>query len=138
MSDPNIADLQMDPASLYREDVFTDRRMGVIRVLTPVTADGSFDGSRKVLYSGEAQILTPAGALPISFDIEASSLAEAIAGFAAAAQEGVERTVRQLQELRREAASSIVIPDQLSSGLVGPGALRNPPPGRGGGKLHLP
>jgi hypothetical protein len=122
----------MDPTSLYREEVYTDRRMGVIRVLTPVTADGAFDASRKVLYSGEAQILTPAGALPIGFEIEANTLAEAVEGFAAAAQAGVERTVRQLQDMRREASSQIVIPDIGG----GPGP-RGPMPG-GRGKLHLP
>jgi len=132
MSEPSLAELRMDPTSLYREEVYTDRRMGVIRVLTPVTAEGAFDVSRKVLYSGEAQILTPAGALPIGFEIEANTLAEAVAGFAAAAQVGVERTVRQLQDMRREASSQIVIPDIGG----GPGP-RGPMPG-GRGKLHLP
>ena len=72
------AELRMDPASLYREEVFTDRRVGTIRVLTPVRADGLTDGTRKVLYAGETQVLTPAGTLPIVFEIEAGSLGEAI------------------------------------------------------------
>lgn len=128
----NPADLKMDPASLYREDVFTDRKMGTIRVLTPVRADGSTDRTRTVLYVGEAHLLTPAGALPLAFEIEAASLGEAAEKFAAGAEVAVERAVKELQELRREAASSIIIPDRV------PGGLTAPPGTRGGGKIQFP
>lgn len=122
----------MDPSALYREEIFTDRKVGTIRQLTPVRADGARDPGRPVLFVGEAQILTSAGALPISFEIEAPSLEEAVAGYAAAARDGVERAVQELQELRRQAASSIVVPDRGVAGL-GPGGL---PPG--GGRIKLP
>ena len=140
-TDAESAQLKMDPESLYREDVYTDRRMGTIRVLSPVTRDGAPDPSRPVLYLGEAQLVTSVGALPIAFEIEARSLGEAAEKFAAAAEVGVERTMRQLQEMRREAASSIVIPDRVppgmgGGGLGGPG-LGGPGP-RGGGKIQLP
>jgi hypothetical protein len=75
-------------------------------------------------------MLTPAGALPIAFEIDANSLAQAVDRFAAAAQQAVERTVRELQELRREAASSIIVPDRPIPGLTGPprgGGLIQPP-----------
>ena len=55
-------------------------------------------------------MLTPAGALPIGFEIEAKSLEEAAEKFGSLAKEAIERTVKELQELRRQAASSIVIP----------------------------
>jgi hypothetical protein len=140
-SDAENAQLKMDPESLFREDVYTDRRMGTIRVLSPVTRDGAPDPGRPVLYLGEAQLVTSVGALPIAFEIEARSLGEAAEKFAAAAEVGVERTMRQLQEMRREAASSIVIPDRVppgmgGGGLGGPG-LGGPGP-RGGGKIQLP
>ena len=70
-----------------------------------------------MLYLGEAQLVTSVGALPIAFEIEARSLGEAAEKFAAAAEVGVERTMRQLQEMRREAASSIVIPDRVPPGM---------------------
>lgn len=126
------AQIKMDPASLYREEVFTDRRIGTIRVLTPVKAVGLTDTSRRVLYVGEAQMLTPAGALPLAFEIDANSLADAVEKFAAAAELAVERTVKELQELRREAASSIIVPDRMSSGV---GGLGGP---RGGGLIQSP
>ena len=119
--------LTMDAAGVYREDVYTDRKVGTIRCLTPVKSDGSTDASRKPLYIGEAQILTPMGALPMTFEIEAATLAEAVTQYAAAAKQGVERTVKELQELRRQAASGIVIPQ--AGGLPGLG---------GGGKIQMP
>jgi len=64
------------------------------------------------------------GALPVSFDIEAATLDEAIAGYAEAAREGVERAIREIQDMRRQAASSIVVPQA--------GSLP------GGGKIQLP
>ena len=75
----------MNAAELYREEVYTDGRVGTIRVLTPVRADGSADPSRTLVYSGQAQLLTAMGALPLTFEIEAGSLAEAVDKFAEAA-----------------------------------------------------
>ena len=123
---------KMDPASLYREEIITDRKVGTLRVMTPLTISGATDTARSVLYMGEAQIMTGAGPLPISFEIEAKTLAEAVDGFGAAAREAIEKTVRELQELRRQAASSIVVP-QGGMGTLGPGGL-----GGGGGKIQLP
>ena len=123
---------KMDSTSLYREEIITDRKVGTLRILTPLKPDGSTDAARPVLYMGEAQIMTGAGPLPISFEIDAKTLAEAVDGFGAAAKDAVEKTVRDLQELRRQAASSIVVP-QGGMGSLGPGGI-----GGGGGKIQLP
>lgn len=120
---------EMDATDLYREDTYTDHKVGTIRVMTPVTAEGDTDPGRPVLYTGQTQLLTPMGALPINFDIEAGSLAEAIQRFAAAANEAVEKTMKELQELRREAASSIIVPE--GGGAGGAGGIP------GGGKIQL-
>jgi hypothetical protein len=127
-----LSEAKMDPATLYREEVITDRKVGTLRVMTPIKSDGMTDASRPVLYMGEAQILTGAGPLPIGFEIEARTLSEAVEKFAGAAKEAIERTVRDLQEMRRQAASSIVVP-QGGMGGLGPGGM----PG-GGGKIQLP
>ena len=72
MAAPNdLPEIQLDSTSLYREEIFTDRRAGTIRRLTPVTVAGENDGTRFVLYSGQTQLLTPAGVLPLAFEIEA-------------------------------------------------------------------
>lgn len=121
----------MDAASLYREEIYTDRKIGTLRVLVPVKSDGSPDTARPALYQGEAQLMTNMGPLPISFDIEARTLAEAVAGYAEATKAGVERAMRELQEMRRQASSSIVLP---------PAGASLPPAGSlgGGGKIQLP
>jgi hypothetical protein len=122
------SDIRVDPNALFLEEVFTDRRVGTIRRLTPVKKDGNRDPARAVLYVGETQVLTPAGALPIGFEIGAGSLEEAAEKFGQLAREAIERTVKELQELRRQAASQIVVP-QGPLPPVGPG---------GGGKIQMP
>ena len=124
-------DMKMDVATLYREEIYTDRKIGTIRALVPVTANGATDGSRPVVYTGEAQIMTQMGPLPITFEIEAKSLSEAVNGYAAAAKVAVERTVKELEDLRRQAASGIVLPGHGGAGFP-PGGLG------GGGKIQLP
>jgi hypothetical protein len=129
-TDPvRTGDPTLDAGALYREEIYTDRKVGTLRVLVPVTSTGVIDPARATVYSGEAQLLTNMGPLPISFDIEAASLAEAVAKYAQAAKTGIERAMRELMEMRRQASSSIVIPQS--------GAL--PPAGAiGGGKIQIP
>ncbi|MBS0322047.1 MAG: hypothetical protein JSR18_16005 [Proteobacteria bacterium] len=110
-NEPRTGDAQMDVNALYREEIYTDRRIGTLRVLVPVTPQGTPDEARETVYQGEAQLMTNAGPLPIAFEIEATNLADAVAGYGKAAQEGVERTMKELQQLRRESQSSIVIPE---------------------------
>ena len=113
----------MDAAQIYREETFTDRKVGTIRRLTPVTADGSTDGARPVLFVGQAQVMTPMGAVPISFELDAATLNVAIEKFGAAAEQAVHQTMRELQEIRREQASSLVIPDAAGGALPNPSDL---------------
>jgi hypothetical protein len=128
MAGPNAPDPSMDSGDLYREETYTDRKVGTIRVMTPVKPDGTHDASRASLFVGQAQIMTPAGVLPLSFEIPAMNLAEACAGFADGAKVAFEETMRELQEMRRQQASSIVIPQ----GGLPPGGIG------GGGKIQMP
>lgn len=130
---PDPRDTQMDAAALWREEIYTDRKIGTIRALQPVAADGKPDALRKPIFVGEAQIMTSMGPLPVSFEIEAATLAEAVSKYGAAAQVAVERTVKELQDLRRQAASGLVIPQGggMGGGGFGPGGLP-------GGKIQLP
>jgi hypothetical protein len=121
----------MDGGELYREEVYTDRKVGTIRVMIPVTPDGATDAARRTSYVGQAQIMTNAGMLPISFEIEAATLAEAVRGFGPAAKVALEETVRELQEIRRQAASQLVIPEPgTASAILGPGGSGAPPRGK--------
>ena len=58
--------------------------------------------------------------MPLSFELAAASLDEAVEQFPEAAQQALERTMEELQEMRRQAASSLVVP------------------GSGGGKIQMP
>jgi hypothetical protein len=113
----------MDATQIYREETFTDRRVGTIRRLTPVTADGTPDAARPVVFVGQAQVMTPMGAVPISFELDSPTLSGALAKFGDAAEQAVQQTMRELQELRREQASSLVIPDSAGGSLPNPGDL---------------
>ena len=113
----------MDSTQLYREEIFTDRKVGTIRRLTPVTKDGSDDAARPVLFVGQAQIMTPMGAVPISFELESLTLDGAVEKFGPAAEVAVQQTMREIQELRREQASSLVIPEAGGAGLPNPADL---------------
>jgi hypothetical protein len=129
MSNERPGDPGMDSTALYREDVFTDQRVGTIRRMTPVKHDGSDDAARAVLFIGQATVMTPMGSLPLSFELDASSLTEAVSRFGPAAQQAIEEAARELQEMRRQAASSIVIPDAGAAaikGIGGKGGIQMP------------
>ena len=128
----DLPEIQIDPKGLYREDVFTDRRAGSIRRLTPVTIDGAPDTTRPVLFSGQTQLLTPAGVLPLGFEIEAKTLEEALQKFPEGVKVALEQAIDEARELRREAASRILVPEV--GGGVGPVAG----PTTGGGKIKFP
>ena len=117
MSDTiKLDDLKVDVGNLYREEVFSDLRVATIRRLTPVNADGSTDASRPMLFSVETQILTPQGMVPVHAPVDAASLEEAIEKFPAAVQAGLDRMIEEAREMRRQAASRIVTPQEVGAG----------------------
>jgi hypothetical protein len=125
---PELPEIKLDASSLYREEMFTDRRAGTLRRLTPVTASGSDDATRAVLFSGQTQLLTPGGVLPLGFDIDATTLEEALNRFPEAVKLALDEAIEEAREMRRESASRIVVPD---AGSMGAGPV-------GGGKIKFP
>lgn len=116
--DPQELEIKLDAADLYREDVFTDRRVGTLRRLTPVTSAGDDDPGRAVMYVGQAQLWTQMGPLPISFEIDAKTMQEALEAFPDAAREAVEQTLEEAREMRRQQASQIVVPGMAPGGKI--------------------
>ena len=125
----DLPDVRLDPSALYREEIFTDRRAGTIRRLTPVTLNGATDSARPVLFSGQTQLLTPAGVLPLAFEIEAATLEEALQKFPEGVKVALEQAIEEAREMRRESASRIVVPE-VGAGPIGPAG--------GGGKIKFP
>jgi hypothetical protein len=121
-----LPEIKLDVTQLYREEIFTDRKAGTLRRLVPVLADGNTDTARPVLYSGQTQLLTPAGVLPLAFELEAASLEDACSKFPDAVKIAIEQAIEEAREMRREAASRIVVPE---------GGMGAPP--AGGGRIKL-
>jgi hypothetical protein len=127
-SNEGNAEIRMDMSNLFREEVFTDNAVGTLRRLTPVTPEGEPDPARSAKYIGSTQVLTTAGPLPLSFEIDADSLGAAADAFGDGAKEAFERTMEELKEMQRQQASSIVVPK---------GGM-DPAGGMGGGKIQIP
>jgi hypothetical protein len=123
-AEQQLPEIKLDATQLYREEIFTDRKAGTLRRLVPVLPDGKDDPARPVLYSGQTQLLTPAGVLPLAFELEAASLEDACARFPDAVKVAIEQAIEEAREMRREQASRIVVPE----------AGGGPP---GGGRIKL-
>jgi len=137
MTDPSAApggrtpgDLSIDASRLYREEVFTDLEVATLRKLVPVKADGTDDPDRKSIWSGETQVMTSVGTIPVSARMEVETLAEAIAGFPGAIEQAIQELMDQAREVQRREDSGLIIP----RGPLPPGATDQL---RGGG-LELP
>jgi len=111
VSEEQRVDPNMDAENLYREESITDNQVGSIRRMVPIRKDGSDDPDRSVIFIGQASLMTPSGALPLNFEIDADSLQDAVAKFADGARKAVDETMQRLKELQRKAASQIVVPE---------------------------
>ena len=117
-----LDEMKFDAGNLYREEKITDMKLGAIRLMVPVKVDGSDDESRKTEYSGQTQIMTQSGPVPLEFPIEADSLAAAIEAFAAGANKAIEKMIEEVKEMQRREASRIVVPGQGPGGMPGGGS----------------
>ena len=137
MNNPNSNnEIKMNASDLYREETFTDNAVGTLRCLSPVTEAGEPDPARARQYIGSTQVLTNAGPLPLSFEIPATTLAEAAEGFGEAAREAFEKTMEEIKEMQRQQASSIVVPGAGGGG--GGGGGMGGMGGMGGGGIQVP
>ena len=111
-----LENIKIDGENLWKEEHITDLKVGNIRKLTPIKADGTEDEARTATYSATTNIMTPNGALPISGEIEASSLTEAVEKFPDAINAAVKKLQEDMVRMQQEQASQIVTPDQLRGG----------------------
>ena len=113
-----LSEIQVDRDNLYKEEVFTDLKIASIRVLAPIKTDGSTDSSRPVLFTGETQLMSQMGPVPVHAPIDAANLDDAIQKFPDAVNVAVERLMEEAREMQRREANRIVVPGQA------------PPPGK--------
>jgi len=102
--------ISFDGSNLYLEEIITDLKVGTIRRLTPIDREGGRDLSRPQLFYAQAQIMSQVGALPVSAQIEASNLHEAIAAYSQAVEAGIQALMEEAREMQRQEASRIVMP----------------------------
>ena len=111
-----LAEIRVQEDNLYREETYTDLRVATIRRLVPVKPDGSPDPTRPELFSGQTNLMSQAGPLPVECPLEAVTIDEAIEKFPDAIQAAVERLIEEAKEIRRREASRIVVPGQMPGG----------------------
>ncbi len=117
MSEENtLENVKIDGTNLWKEEHITDLKVGNIRKLTPIKTDGTEDDSRKATFSATTNIMTPGGALPISGEIEADTLEEAVEKFPDAINTAVKKLQEEMIQMQKEQASKIVTPDELRGG----------------------
>jgi hypothetical protein len=107
----NNLDFKIDRSNLYREESFSDLKVGTIKRLTPVRADGSEDKTRKTIFIGHTSIVTPNGPLPIQNMIAAKDLQQAAKKFPEAMQEAMERLMEEVKKYQEQEQSKIQKPD---------------------------
>jgi len=112
----SLENIKIDGSNLWKEENYTDLKVGSIRVLTPIKIDGSPDESRKATFSATTNVMTPGGALPISGEIDATTLEEAIEKFPDAINSAVKKLQEDMVKYQQEQASKIVTPDELRGG----------------------
>lgn len=115
----NMPEIKIDADHMYREESFSDLKVGSIRRLVPVTAEGEDDSSREVIFEGSASLMTPAGSLPLSFELEADNLSTAIDQFPAAVNVAAEKAIDELKEMQRQQSQQIQVPGQGGGGQQG-------------------
>jgi hypothetical protein len=114
-------DFKVDRSNLYREESFTDLTVGAIRRLSPVKPDGSPDKTRKTVFVGQTQLLTPQGSVPIQGVIKAKDLQQAIKRFPEAMQAAFDKLMDDIKKMREE-DSAIVTPGRKEeSRIIVPG-----------------
>lgn len=119
-----MPEIKLDADNMYREESFSDLKVGQIRRLIPVTVDGDVDTGRDVIYEGQASLMTPAGSLPLSFELEVDNLADAIEQFPVAVNGAAEKAINELREMQRQQSQQIQVPGQGGYGGGAGGAGR--------------
>lgn len=103
---PTIPEIELDAENIYRDEVFSDLKVGSVRRFTPVTPDGEVDAERDVIYHGQTSLQSPAGPIPLNFELTAKSLSDAMKAFPKAAKGEAERVLREIEEMQRQQQAS--------------------------------
>jgi hypothetical protein len=95
-------DFKIDRSNLYREESFTDLKVGTIKCLTPIKTDGSEDKTRKKIFVGNTNVMTPQGPIPIQGMIQAKELQQAVKKFPEAMEAAMDRLIEEAQKYQEQ------------------------------------
>jgi len=106
----NALDLSVNKDNLYLEESFSDLDMASIRRLTPVKPNGLKDKSRKQIFVGHLNLMTPQGPIPIQTPIDARNLNEAMEMYPDAMKIALKRMKEEVEKLKEKQESRIIVP----------------------------
>ena len=95
-------DFKIDEKNFYREEGYTDMKVGSIRKLVPVCPDETKDESRVSIFIGTTQLMSPQGPLPIQTMLSANNLQEAIAIFPESMQKATEELMQKMRKMEAD------------------------------------
>lgn len=97
--------------NLYKEEMYTDMRTAALRQLTPVKPNGEIDKTRKFVFVGQTNIMSPQGPLPVQFPIDAKNLQEAAEKFPEVMDQFLAKLAEEIKEAQRQEQSRIIVPE---------------------------
>lgn len=105
------AEVKISVDNLYRDETYTDLKIASIRRLSPVNPDGSQDYSRKPIFIGFTQLMTPDGPIPLQFHIDAKNLKQGWENFPYAMNHAMKKMIEEAEEMQRKESSRIIVPE---------------------------
>jgi hypothetical protein len=111
MEDMEKKKIKVNLQNLYREEMYTDMRTAAIRQLTPIKPNGEIDKTRKYVFVGQTNIMSPQGPLPVQFPIEAKNLQEAAEKFPEVMDQFLAKLAEEIKEAQRQEQSRIIVPN---------------------------
>ncbi|MGB5992601.1 MAG: cytoplasmic protein [Desulfobacterales bacterium] len=106
----NTLDLSVKQDNLYLEESFSDLDMTSIRRLTPVKPNGLKDKSRKQIFVGHLNVMTPQGPIPIQTPIDAGNLKDAMEMYPGAMKIALRKMLKEVEKLEEKQESRIIVP----------------------------
>ena len=102
----NQIDFTVEKKNLYREENIIDLKSASIRCLTPIKPDGTTDESRKKIFVGHTQLMSPQGPVPLHAPLTASTLEEAMEKFPGAMQDAMAKMIEEVKKMQQEQEQS--------------------------------
>lgn len=111
MDDTAQRKVKVNLQNLYKEEMYTDMRTAALRQLTPVKPNGEIDKTRKFVFVGQTNIMSPQGPLPVQFPIDAKNLQEAAEKFPEVMDQFLAKLAEEIKEAQRQEQSRIIVPE---------------------------